>query len=101
MCVCVFRAGVRLGEHNVNTEKDCDPLTRICAPPVLDFYIEDIIVHQQYDPKKLSNDIALLRLATTVNTSFGKFHHLLWYCLCTAHTADIFREHNRYKVFFL
>lgn len=67
-----FRAGVRLGEHNVHTEKDCDQYTGICAPPVLDFYIEEKIVHPQYDSKKLSNDIALLRLATTVNASYGK-----------------------------
>lgn len=69
----LFRAGVRLGEHTVGLQKDCDPLRNICAPPTLDFFIEKFLVHPEYDPKQLLNDIALLRLATTVNSSYGKF----------------------------
>ncbi|XP_030384446.1 serine protease grass-like [Scaptodrosophila lebanonensis] len=58
---------VRLGEHNLSTEKDCedDDKPESCAPAVQDIEIEKIIVHEAY--KNKYNDIALLRLKEKVN----------------------------------
>lgn len=45
---------------------DCDInefKEKFCAPPVQDLSIEKVIPHQQYSPKFLTNDIALLRVA--------------------------------------
>lgn len=67
-----FRVGVRLGEYDVSTESDCDKMTGICAPPVQDFYIEDIVAHPEYNKKTFINDIALVRLATSANLTYGK-----------------------------
>ncbi|KAM7359483.1 transmembrane protease serine 9-like [Cochliomyia hominivorax] len=58
---------VRLGEHRISTEKDCTNWARknVCAPPVEDVDIEDILLHEQYQ-KNLYHDIALLRLNRSV-----------------------------------
>ncbi|XP_017773669.1 PREDICTED: venom protease-like [Nicrophorus vespilloides] len=66
---CIYNmtlAGVRLGEHNINTRVDCSSVTGKCAPPVQDFYIEDVTLHPDYVPASFGNDIALIRLATPV-----------------------------------
>ncbi|EDV91600.1 serine protease grass [Drosophila grimshawi] len=59
---------IRLGEHRISTEKDCRRLGRRekCAPPVLDVGIEKMILHEKYDTRRITNDIALLRLNKTV-----------------------------------
>ncbi|XP_030370459.1 serine protease grass [Scaptodrosophila lebanonensis] len=59
---------VRLGEHQISTEKDCRLYGRKekCAPPVQDVGIEKQILHEHYDPKRVANDIALLRLSRSV-----------------------------------
>ncbi|KAL0270397.1 UNVERIFIED_CONTAM: hypothetical protein PYX00_007822 [Menopon gallinae] len=50
--------GVRLGEHDLRTERDCQ---EVCAPPVQDIIAEEVIPHPQYRrPDK--NDIGLIRL---------------------------------------
>ncbi|XP_017755231.1 PREDICTED: uncharacterized protein LOC108547293 [Eufriesea mexicana] len=56
--------GVRLGEHNLSTERDCDKdangLELACAPRYQDFGIESTHFHPKYS--NFQNDIALLRL---------------------------------------
>lgn len=58
--------GVRLGEHDLSTERDCDRdadgLEVVCAERYQDFDIENIHFHPGFSPLKLQNDIALLRL---------------------------------------
>nr|CAH7731242.1 unnamed protein product [Callosobruchus chinensis] len=63
--------GVRLGEYNLSTEKDCEPNGDYCAPPTQDFYIEKIIGHPDYNSRTLDNDIALVKLATPANFSYA------------------------------
>jgi len=54
-------AGVRLGEHNLLTDEDCD--TRTCTEPVQNFGIEKVIFHEEYgQPDDYQNDIALIKL---------------------------------------
>ena len=54
---------VRLGEHNLDTETDCE---EYCIDPFQDYEIEKIIPHAQFDAYKLKNDIGLLRLKKKV-----------------------------------
>lgn len=63
-----FRVNVRLGEHDINTEKDCDAQNK-CLDPVQDIEIQDRIKHPQYDNRKKINDIALLKLKTAADVS--------------------------------
>ncbi|KAF5293940.1 hypothetical protein FQA39_LY13645 [Lamprigera yunnana] len=66
---------VRLGEHNLETEEDCQPTylpngqISVCAPPVQDIEIAEIIPHPQFSLTERNNDIALLRLVSPINTS--------------------------------
>lgn len=57
---------VRLGEHNLATEVDCEDGD--CADPVVDVPIEETIVHESYTPNSpaQSNDIALIRLSRPI-----------------------------------
>ena len=58
------RARVRLGEHDLSKEKDCDENLK-CSDPVQDFDIDpaDVFFHQDYNkPTVFQNDIALIRL---------------------------------------
>ncbi|KAG5334970.1 EAST protease, partial [Acromyrmex charruanus] len=52
--------GVRLGEHNILTDPDCEQ--GYCAEPVQDFLPESIIVHESYNKPEFKNDIAIIRL---------------------------------------
>jgi secreted trypsin-like serine protease len=48
---------VTIGVHNVS------------APAAKEYRVEEIVMHERYDPSTVNNDIALLRLATrTSNT---------------------------------
>lgn len=49
---------VRLGDHNIRSKDD--------GVQEQDVDIEDIIVHPQYDPKTVKNDIAILKLVRSV-----------------------------------
>ena len=51
---------VRLGEHELNNDNDG-------ATP-LDIEIESKVIHENYNPKNLSNDIAVLTLKQDVET---------------------------------
>lgn len=59
--------GVRLGEHDLRTERDCDKggdgLEVTCAQKYQDFEIESTHPHPEYSRGKLQNDIALIRLS--------------------------------------
>lgn len=65
---------VRIGEHNTNTEIDCNPKNSSdCAPAAWDNLIVEKIVYNDYN-KTSSNqhfDIALLRLETKI--TFHKY----------------------------
>ncbi|XP_076762225.1 serine protease ea-like isoform X1 [Xylocopa sonorina] len=58
--------GIRLGEHDLSTERDCDKdeegIEIICAERYQDIGIESTHVHPEFSNKKLQNDIALIRL---------------------------------------
>ncbi|XP_076392709.1 uncharacterized protein LOC100882895 [Megachile rotundata] len=58
--------GVRLGEHDFSTERDCDKeadgVEVVCAEKYQDFGIESVHSHSRYLRDKLQNDIALIRL---------------------------------------
>lgn len=60
---------VRLGEHNLLTEPDCEDGE--CADPVIDVPIAERIIHVSYDPRLevQPNDIALIRLSHPVCTA--------------------------------
>ncbi|XP_053687417.1 transmembrane protease serine 9-like [Sabethes cyaneus] len=57
---------VRLGEHTIGQERDCNELNKDCAPPVRDYNIECITTHPGYSFRKRSDDIALVRLSEDV-----------------------------------
>ncbi|KAF7399196.1 hypothetical protein HZH68_007788 [Vespula germanica] len=58
--------GVRIGEHDLSTERDCDKdengIEVACAERYQDYDIENTYVHPGYTKTKLQNDIALIRL---------------------------------------
>ncbi|KAL1463555.1 hypothetical protein WDU94_015296 [Cyamophila willieti] len=55
---------VRLGEWNTTGDPDCQG--HLCAPPVQDINIAEVMVHNDYSLSRFSvkNDIALIRLET-------------------------------------
>lgn len=58
---------VRLGEHTIGQERDCNANDHTdCAPPVQDRDIDYIVRHQGYDSRSKQNDIALIRLKEEV-----------------------------------
>ncbi|KAF2881998.1 hypothetical protein ILUMI_24179 [Ignelater luminosus] len=68
-CIIDDLVSVRLGEHNIATEEDCEgdtPGLENCADAPVDIDIEDIIVHEDYS-SSLFADITLLRLKEEVN----------------------------------
>ncbi|XP_064120977.1 CLIP domain-containing serine protease B4-like [Macrobrachium nipponense] len=53
---------VRIGEHDTYSDIDCE--NHVCAPPVQDITVEDIILHPRHKEScTICNDIALLRLS--------------------------------------
>lgn len=75
LCQCDgFRAGVRLGEHNMDTDIDCtedEEEGEVCAEPHVDFDIEESIAHPNYSTSHLQNDIALIRIKGIANLRSG------------------------------
>ncbi|KAL9705720.1 hypothetical protein quinque_009238 [Culex quinquefasciatus] len=72
---------VRLGEHDILSQKDCDDdYEENCALPVQDFIVtkNDIIQHQYYSPSLKTNDIALIRLPSLADLTDD---HVLPVCL--------------------
>lgn len=58
------RSVVRLGEHNMETEIDCDG--DLCAPQPQDIEPSKIIIHEKYNSPLFKHDIALIRLSAQV-----------------------------------
>lgn len=58
--------GVRLGDHDLSTERDCDKeadeFEVICAEKYQDFGVESIHIHPKFSTTVRQNDIALIRL---------------------------------------
>lgn len=57
-----------LGEWNTDTYIDCDDVNEkgFCSGPVLEISVAEKIVHEGYDSLNSMNDIALLKLASSV-----------------------------------
>lgn len=58
--------GVRLGEWNIVTKNDCEYSQSgraFCAPPPEERGIVNIIIHPKFNPEKMTNDLALLRMS--------------------------------------
>ncbi|KAF2897099.1 hypothetical protein ILUMI_09080 [Ignelater luminosus] len=63
---------VRLGEHDINTERDCEKSDygdEYCSDPVQDIDIEESIPHPDYNATVFTSDIGLIRLAKPINIS--------------------------------
>lgn len=68
----ISSAGVRIGDHDYKTSVDCETSAfgvKVCAPPFQDLAIEDVLPHPQFNLNTTGNDIALLRLARSVDLS--------------------------------
>lgn len=66
-----FRVFVRLGEHNLAEEQDCDD-DDFCLDSVQDFHEFEDIVHPAYEPLtngRAVHDIALIRLGSPADLS--------------------------------
>lgn len=64
--------GVRLGDYNVKTDKDCVEVPDLgieCSDPYLDVGIELKMKHPIFNPKTSVHDIGLIRLANNVQFS--------------------------------
>ncbi|EAT48927.1 AAEL000037-PA [Aedes aegypti] len=63
--------GVRLGEWDLSRERDCDSDNVTCTDAPVDMGVEQIVVHEDYDPqsKAQHNDIALIRFTRDVHMS--------------------------------
>lgn len=61
------RVFVRLGELDSRTNL-CDNNRDLCSEPQ-DYEIESIVHHTNYDTPKYANDVALIRLRKTTNSS--------------------------------
>ncbi|XP_017060674.1 melanization protease 1 isoform X2 [Drosophila ficusphila] len=59
---------VRFGEHNSSTDTDCQRRYggMECAPPHLEIDVENAFAHEEYISRLEHNDIALLRLQSSV-----------------------------------
>ncbi|KAF2887921.1 hypothetical protein ILUMI_18252, partial [Ignelater luminosus] len=72
-CVGEDIVSVRLGEYNLEKDKDCEgddtPGFEYCADPVVNVEVEERIVHGSFDShdRNAYGDIALLRLKKEVN----------------------------------
>ncbi|XP_012231040.1 CLIP domain-containing serine protease HP8-like [Linepithema humile] len=63
--------GVRVGDHDISKERDCDRdesgLELECAERYQDFGVESVHYHPDYTTSKLQNDIAIIRLNSSVD----------------------------------
>lgn len=63
-----FSNSVRLGEHNLATDPDCDDLgddDENCADPVQNILVEKVIANREYNEVNFGNDIGLLKLVSS------------------------------------
>lgn len=61
-----YRASVRLGEYDTNTDPDCST-SGFCAPTVINHVISHVIIHPDYKHGHYHHDIALVILKTPLN----------------------------------
>ena len=72
--LCICRVGVRVGEHDLLSDKDCMENidgVEMCADPPVDFDIERSIPHPSYSPLTMQNDIGIVRIKGTANFRSG------------------------------
>lgn len=76
--LCKYRVAVRLGEHDFNTEIDCETLDGevSCADPVQDIEIEEIFPHRKF--RHQYDDIALIRLSRPANMTPGNQFNIFY-----------------------
>ncbi|KOC63286.1 Serine protease easter [Habropoda laboriosa] len=91
--------GVRLGEHDLSTERDCDKdadgLEVVCAERYQDFGIESVHYHPEYSNVKLINDIGLIRLNADADLTPQSVRPI---CLPIGTAANITRKKFKSKV---
>ena len=54
-----------MGEHTIGTDPDCEETqagAKFCAPKIIKRKVAKSILHEDWNPKTIENDIALLRL---------------------------------------
>ena len=62
----IFSEFVRLGEHNLSTEEDCecdDDEEPFCAQPYHDIKVESFVAHPGFSRSTLQDDIGLVKLS--------------------------------------
>jgi len=60
-------ATIRVGEHDLKSEKDCTEDGHICSETPQDFDVEEVIFHESYGkPKPFQNDIAVIKLSRDI-----------------------------------
>ncbi|XP_029171797.1 melanization protease 1-like isoform X2 [Nylanderia fulva] len=63
--------GVRVGDHDISKDRDCDydenGLELRCAERFQDFGVDSVYYHPQYTRAKLQNDIALIKLNSSID----------------------------------
>lgn len=77
---------VRLGEHTISTEIDCQDNN--CAAAVQEIAIEKFIKHPEFNKGAKRNDIALVRLAAAADISRNNIETI---CLPTDANNDVER----------
>lgn len=87
------RIAVRLGEHTISTNKDCDFADDhgFCdSDPIQDIEIEKVICHENYSNRKRMHDIAILKLVRSAH--FKGVHNVETICLPITFEQDIEHE---------
>jgi len=58
---------IRVGEHDLKSDKDCTEDGSLCSETPQDFDVEEVIFHESYGkPKPFQNDIAVIKLSKDV-----------------------------------
>ncbi|XP_037929103.1 serine protease grass-like [Teleopsis dalmanni] len=88
--------GVRLGEHDINTDPDCGRKGKryVCMPPSENYGIEKITAHPDYDSNTYLNDLAIITLDRTVN--FNK--HIKPICLPITPSSLVIARDQEYFI---
>lgn len=81
------RASVRLGEHKISTNPDCNTDESICKSYYEEFDVENFTIHESYSDQLKVHDIALIRLSTTVTLKKQK-KNVNTVCLPTEESHD-------------
>lgn len=86
--------GARVGDHDISTERDCERNPQgqviVCTERYQDFGVDGVYFHPDYSRTKLQNDIALLRLNSTIDFRPASVRPI---CLPYGNTATI--NHNK------